>query len=102
MTQDHNGPNVLPDPQFPLLGEPIKIDLGDTVHTETVRVEAPRFKFQPQPDITPYELALVVEELGLTCDQDTINSLCARIGTDDMARHFAPTTSKVQWVKRQK
>lgn len=52
----------------------------------------PKFKFVPQPDITPYELAVVVEELCLTCNEETIDSLIAKTRTDNpfsrMRRHF--------------
>jgi hypothetical protein len=96
MTQDHNGPHVgsinyAPDYKsaMPEYGDDLLMPRAPKIR----RVEAPRFKFKPQPDITPYELALVVEELNLFCDQATLDKLSERTWTD-FKRHFEPTKPK--------
>jgi hypothetical protein len=104
MTQDHGEPDQGIQGLSPEAYDAVRLDtIKATDEPVKIRVEKPRFTFKPQPDITVYELALVIEELSLFCDQATIDKLDERAyqawklsgaERDAFKRHFEPTKPK--------
>jgi hypothetical protein len=91
---DHGEPDQGVQGLSPEAYDAVRLDtIKATLPVHQFRVEQPRFKFKPQLDITPYELALVVEELSLFCDQATLDKLSERTWTD-FKRHFEPARPK--------